>query len=116
MSEELDKLAVSIEVILREGAKDFIPAQNGVFNDFAKKKAKQVAEQLLLSRNADTEAKRQAAETNLEHLRAQIQGEVARLNIAIAIESKNIVGRIFQAVIAVAKPLLKTLLPALPTP
>lgn len=96
MSDPWKELAQASFDIAKDALKGFIERQE--VDDFAKAKTEQFAKEWWGSKHADTEEARQEHEDNLKHLTAQVRGEARRLQIAIAEEAKDTVGRILETV------------------
>lgn len=98
MSEPWKELAQTSFDIAKDALKGFVERQD--VDDFAKEKTELFAKEWWGSTHAATEDERKEHEDNLKHLTAQVRGEARRLQIAIADEAKDTIGRILETVAA----------------
>jgi actin-like ATPase involved in cell morphogenesis len=98
MSEPWEELAKESFEIVKESLKGFVERQD--VDDFVKQKTALFAKEWWGSIHAATEDERKEHEANLKHLTAQVRGEARRLQIAIAEEAKDTIGRILETVAA----------------
>ena len=96
MANPWDDLGATAAAIVKDALKGFVERQE--LDEFVKAKAADYAREYWGSLHDATEAERAEHLSNLEHLKAQVKGEVARLQIQISIEAKNTVGRILEAI------------------
>jgi hypothetical protein len=98
MSEPWRELAKASFDIAKDALKGFVERQE--VDDFAKQKTELFAKEWWGSIHAATEEERKEHEDNLKHLTAQVRGEARRLQIAIADEAKDTIGRILETLAA----------------
>ncbi len=96
MSDPWKELASESFAIVKESLKGFIEREE--VDRFAMEKTEAYAREWWGSTHATTEEDRKEHEANLRHLTAQVCGEARRLQIAVAEEVKDTVGRILEAV------------------
>jgi hypothetical protein len=96
MSEPWEELAKASFEIAKDALKGFVERQE--VDAFAKEKTELFAKEWWGSVHAATEDERKEHEDNLKHLAAQVRGEARRLQIGIAEEAKDTVGRILETV------------------
>lgn len=106
--EELRDVAADI---VKDALKGFVERQE--LDAFVKEKTGDYAKEYWSSLHAATEDERKEHLANLEHLKAQVRGEVARLQISISIEAKNTVGRIMETLAGVLIKLAPKILAAI---
>src|SRR3989304_9154901 len=96
MSDPWEALAAESFSIVEDSLKGF--GERAEVDVFVKEKAEAYAREWWVSVNAATEEVRKEHEDNLKHLAAQVRGEARRLQIALAEEVKDTIGRILEAV------------------
>jgi hypothetical protein len=98
MSEPWRELAQTSFGIAKDALKGLVERQE--VDDFAKEKTELFAKEWWGSVHAATEEERKGHEDYLKHMTAQVRGEARRLQIAIADEVKDTVGRILETIAA----------------
>lgn len=91
LTEGAKEVAAAAFEVFSDSLKGYV--ENQEVDDFAKERIKQYTQEWWGSRNAGTEAERKEHEANLKHLIAQARGEARRLQIGIATEAKDAIGR-----------------------
>ena len=94
MSEPWDELKDVVLGSIKESLKEFADRQE--VQDFAKEKAKDFAKQKYLAATAKDESKRREHEANLKHLLSQVVGEACRLEVAVAYEAREWIGKVLR--------------------
>jgi hypothetical protein len=93
---------------IREEVKGFVEREE--LDTFAKEKAAQYAKELALAAAAGDGREKQEHLNNLKHLRAQVKGEFARLNLKITANAKVVVERLISGVFGILEKLAPKLL------
>jgi hypothetical protein len=110
MSELWDGLAAEVEALLKSEIEDFKDEVKAEAEPFIKDKAVMIAKMTWKSKNGATESERNAAVKNLEHLAAQVQGEVIRLQLATTKRALDLLGKVLSVV---ASTILRVAVPVL---
>lgn len=96
MTEPWEEIRDAATAVVKDALKNFV--ENARVDEFAKAKAEQYAREWWGSTHAATEAERAEHVANLDHIRAQVRGEVDRLQVAISVDAKNTVIRVLETV------------------
>jgi hypothetical protein len=96
MSDPWEALAAESFSIVKDSLKGFV--ERAEVDVFIKEKTDAYAREWWGSVNAATEEVRKEHADNLKHLAAQVRGEARKLQIALAEEVKDTIGRILEAV------------------
>jgi hypothetical protein len=97
MANPWDEVKDAAVATVKDALRGFVDG-NAQVDDFVKDRAEQYAKEWWGSVHAATEAERAEHATNLEHIKAQVKGEFARLQVAIAADARNTVVRVLEAV------------------
>lgn len=96
MADEWKEVAASALGIFKDSIQGVV--ENEQIDAFAKDRIEQYAKEWWAFQKAETPEKKAEHEANLKHLTAQARGEARRLQIVLAAESKEAVGRALEMV------------------
>jgi hypothetical protein len=99
MTEEWKGLEEKVLSILKDGVSSFSDDIKSEAMPYLREKAKQIAREKWASINAATDAEKETAKRNLEHLSAQVEGEIIRLKLAATDRAKDLLGKVFDVAI-----------------
>jgi glutaredoxin 2 len=88
---------------ITEELKGFVERQE--VQEYAKEKAEQIAK-YLAQRVSATDQEAQQIDDTIKHLKAQVKGEVSRLQLALVVEVEDTIVRIVRTAISVASKVL----------
>lgn len=104
MSDRLQELEDQVTLIFRTGIESFKAEVKDEAADFLKAKASQAAKQLLKAETTTDPAIKAEALSNMAHIKAQVNGELAALQLVATKRA----GELLEKVITVALEALKT--------
>lgn len=100
MSEPWTLLSAELESLLRREVKDFVNETRPELQEFIADRARDMAREKWISIHGNADD-RLIAESNLNHLRAQIAGEIARLDLAVTMRAKDLLSKVFDTALSV---------------
>lgn len=97
MSNPWDNLGDQLLSTLKSSVSDFVDAEKPEVEAFLKEKSVEVAKQTWISLNGSDEEKAEAV-ANLRHLKAQVIGQAASLEIVATTAAVKLLGKVFDVV------------------
>lgn len=98
MSNPWDKLADELLGTLKTSVSDFVDTEKQEVVDFLKQKSVEIAKQTWISLNG-TDEERSEAVSNLRHLKAQVVGQAASIELVATTAAVKLLGKVFEVVV-----------------